>query len=59
MCVLRVAWLNTTFVAIHLERINIIAIYLPGSNWLPSLAGKAFSLTLRTYVPKDTVKREG
>jgi len=30
---------------------------VPESNWLPSAAGKGFSLTLRTYVPKDTVKR--
>jgi len=27
------------------------------SNWLPSPAGKPFSLTFRTYVPKDIVKR--
>ena len=27
------------------------------SNWLPAPAGKAFSLTIRTYVPKDIVKR--
>ena len=27
------------------------------SNWLPSPEGKAFSLTFRTYVPKDIVKR--
>jgi hypothetical protein len=27
------------------------------SNWLPSAEGKGFSLTLRTYVPKDVVKR--
>jgi hypothetical protein len=30
---------------------------VPESNWLPSANGKAFSLTLRTYVPKDVVKR--
>jgi hypothetical protein len=30
---------------------------VPESNWLPSAAGKGFSLTLRTYVPKDMVKR--
>ena len=30
---------------------------VPESNWLPSAAGKGFSLTLRTYVPKDLVKR--
>jgi hypothetical protein len=27
------------------------------SNWLPSPQGKAFSLTFRTYVPKEAVKR--
>jgi hypothetical protein len=27
------------------------------SNWLPSPEGKPFSLTFRTYVPKDIVKR--
>jgi hypothetical protein len=27
------------------------------SNWLPSADGKPFSLTFRTYVPKDVVKR--
>jgi hypothetical protein len=27
------------------------------SNWLPSPEGKPFSLTFRTYVPKDAVKR--
>ena len=30
---------------------------VPESNWLPSAAGRGFSLTLRTYVPKDVVKR--
>lgn len=30
---------------------------VPESNWLPSAPGKGFSLTLRTYVPKDIVKR--
>lgn len=30
---------------------------VPESNWLPSASGKGFSLTLRTYVPKDVVKR--
>ncbi len=30
---------------------------VPESNWLPSASGKGFSLTLRTYVPKDLVKR--
>ena len=27
------------------------------SNWLPSPEGKPFSLTFRTYVPKEVVKR--
>ena len=30
---------------------------VPESNWLPAPDGKGFSLTLRTYVPKDLVKR--
>jgi hypothetical protein len=30
---------------------------IPESNWLPSSLGKPFSLTFRTYVPKDAVKR--
>jgi len=30
---------------------------IPESNWLPSPDGKPFSLTFRTYVPKDAVKR--
>lgn len=30
---------------------------VPESNWLPSAPGKGFSLTIRTYVPKDLVKR--
>jgi hypothetical protein len=30
---------------------------VPESNWLPSPEGKPFSLTFRTYVPKDSVKR--
>lgn len=30
---------------------------IPESNWLPSPAGKGFSLNLRTYVPKDQIKR--
>jgi hypothetical protein len=30
---------------------------VPESNWLPSADGKPFSLTFRTYVPKDMVKR--
>jgi len=29
---------------------------VPESNWLPAPAGKQFSLTFRTYVPKDIVK---
>lgn len=29
---------------------------VPESNWLPSAEGKGFSLTIRTYVPKDIVK---
>ena len=29
------------------------------ANWLPSADGKPFSLTLRTYVPKDVVKQGG
>jgi hypothetical protein len=29
---------------------------IPESNWLPSPAGKAFSLTFRTYVPKQVVR---
>lgn len=29
---------------------------VPESNWLPSAPGKGFSLTLRTYVPKELVK---
>ena len=29
----------------------------PSANWLPSADGKPFSLTFRTYVPKDVVKR--
>ncbi len=31
----------------------------PASNWLPSAAGKPFSLTFRTYVPKEVVKDGG
>jgi hypothetical protein len=31
---------------------------VPESNWLPSAEGKPFSLTLRTYVPKEVVQRE-
>jgi hypothetical protein len=32
----------------------------PGpSNWLPSPDGKPFSLTFRTYVPKELVKQGG
>ena len=30
---------------------------IPKSNWLPAPAGKQFSLTFRTYVPKDMVKQ--
>jgi hypothetical protein len=30
---------------------------VPESNWLPAPEGKGFSLTLRTYVPKNLVKR--
>jgi hypothetical protein len=30
---------------------------VPESNWLPAADGKGFSLTMRTYVPKDQVKR--
>jgi hypothetical protein len=30
---------------------------VPESNWLPAPDGKGFSLTIRTYVPKDAVKR--
>jgi hypothetical protein len=30
---------------------------VPESNWLPAPVGKPFSLTFRTYVPKDVVKR--
>jgi hypothetical protein len=30
---------------------------IPESNWLPAPDGKPFSLTFRTYVPKDVVKR--
>jgi hypothetical protein len=30
---------------------------VPEPNWLPSPEGKPFSLTFRTYVPKDIVKR--
>ncbi len=30
---------------------------VPESNWLPSPEGRGFSLTLRTYVPKDIVKQ--
>lgn len=30
---------------------------IPDTNWLPSPDGKPFSLTFRTYVPKDVVKR--
>ncbi len=30
---------------------------VPEANWLPAPDGKPFSLTFRTYVPKDIVKR--
>ena len=30
---------------------------VPEANWLPSAEGKPYSLTFRTYVPKDAVKR--
>jgi hypothetical protein len=30
---------------------------VPESSWLPSAAGKPFSLTFRTYVPKDLILR--
>jgi len=30
---------------------------VPESNWLPSADGKAFSLTFRTYIPKEVVRR--
>lgn len=30
---------------------------VPQTNWLPSAPGKQFSLTFRTYVPKDVVKQ--
>jgi hypothetical protein len=30
---------------------------VPESNWLPAPNGKPFSLTFRTYVPKDDVKQ--
>lgn len=30
---------------------------VPESNWLPAPEGKPFSLTFRTYVPKDIVKQ--
>jgi len=30
---------------------------VPQTNWLPSAPGKKFSLTFRTYVPKDIVKQ--
>jgi hypothetical protein len=31
---------------------------VPEWNWLPSPDGKPFTLTFRTYVPKDLVARE-
>ncbi|WP_082862597.1 DUF1214 domain-containing protein [Caballeronia hypogeia] len=30
---------------------------VPETNWLPSASGKRFSLTFRTYVPKDIVRQ--
>jgi hypothetical protein len=30
---------------------------IPETNWLPSAPGKRFSLTFRTYVPKDVVRQ--
>lgn len=30
---------------------------VPESNWLPAPEGKPFSLTFRTYVPRDAVKK--
>ncbi|RDK07694.1 DUF1214 domain-containing protein [Cupriavidus lacunae] len=30
---------------------------VPESNWLPSAEGKPFSLTFRTYVPKESVRQ--
>jgi hypothetical protein len=30
---------------------------VPETNWLPSADGKPFSLTFRTYVPKETVQK--
>lgn len=30
---------------------------VPETNWLPSAPGKRFSLTFRTYIPKDVVKQ--
>lgn len=32
---------------------------VPESNWLPAAAGKPFSLTFRTYVPREAVKSGG
>jgi hypothetical protein len=31
---------------------------VPESNWLPSAEGQPFSLTFRTYVPKEIIRRE-
>lgn len=31
---------------------------VPETSWLPSAAGKPFSLTFRTYVPKEIVKTQ-
>lgn len=30
---------------------------VPEANWLPSAEGKPFSLTFRTYVPKEPVRK--
>lgn len=30
---------------------------VPETNWLPSVPGKRFSLTFRTYIPKDIIKQ--
>jgi hypothetical protein len=30
---------------------------VPDSNWLPAPSGREFSLTFRTYVPKELVRR--
>ena len=30
---------------------------VPEANWLPTAPGKPFSLTWRTYIPKEIVKQ--